>query len=124
MSHRNARLTPEGASSSSSVSGSKACPLPTWPGPWGSHANAPIAGCGASTRKARLDLGTARAAPTAPTPRGPVLWQHGSGATTPSAPTVLLGDDRRSVGCHEPDGRVQLVPKLIATQTKGRAVRR
>ncbi len=43
-----------------------------------------------------------------PMPNAPVLWQHGSGATTPSAPTVLLGDDRRSVGCHEPVGRVQL----------------
>jgi len=44
MSHRNARLTPRGAYSSSSGFEIRACLLPMSPKRWESHANAPIAG--------------------------------------------------------------------------------
>ena len=74
MSHRNARLTPAGRRFSSNESASRACPFPTWPRPWGSHANARIGGWRASMRRVSTDSRTARAARTArrepPTPHG------------------------------------------------------
>jgi len=61
MSHRNARLTHAGAYSSSSGFEIRACLLPMSPKRWESHANAPIAGCGASTRRVWPDSRTVRA---------------------------------------------------------------